>query len=249
VQALGFDAVKFCPIETLREVDDPRIVREAAETVGAVRDAVGTEMKLAIDVACRLGPVMAIQFARAVEEYDIWFIEEPVRAENPEALALVARSTSVALAAGEQLLTRWGFRELLDLNGVALIQPDVAHCGGIAETRRVAAMAEVDYVGLAPHNPLSPVNTAASAHVAMATPNFIVLEYKVESDLPWLPDASVPWRDTVVDAPLQLNDSALTVTSAPGLGIELDWEACLAHPAPERQLSLPLQRDGAIAEY
>ena len=249
VCALGFDALKFCPIATLLDVDHPGIVREAAETTAAVREAVGPETKLAIDVACRLGPAMAIQFAKAVEELDIWFIEEPVRPENPEELALVARSTSVPIAAGEQLFTRWGFRELLKHHAVALVQPDVAHCGGIAETRRVAALAEIDYVGLAPHNPLSPLNTAASAHVALATPNFVTLEYKVETALPWREQASVPWRDSILVEPLRLEDNALVVPSTPGLGIELDWDACLAHPAPERHLTLPLQRDGAVAEY
>jgi L-alanine-DL-glutamate epimerase-like enolase superfamily enzyme len=83
----------------------------------------------------------------------------------------------------------------------------------------------------------------------MATPNFVALEYKVESSLPWLPEAAVPWRDAILVEPLELHDCALVLSDAPGLGIELDWDACLAHPAPERRLTLPLQRDGAIAEY
>lgn len=249
VMLLGFDALKFCPIHTVLEVDDPLLIREAADTVAAVRAAVGPTTRLAIDVACRLSPAMAIQFARAVEEFDIWFLEEPIRAENPEALALVARATTIPIAAGEQLYTRWNFRELFSRHAVSLVQPDVAHCGGIAETRRVAAMAEISYVGFAPHNPLSPVNTAASAHVAMATPNFVTLEYKVEASLPWLPDAAAPWRDSILQTPLELRDGALRLPRAPGLGVELDLETCRRHPARSRKPTFPQQRDGALAEF
>jgi galactonate dehydratase len=247
--AQGFDALKVSPIDSLLEVDDPRAIDDAVETVAAIRDAIGARTKLSLDLACRLSPAMAIQFATAVADHDIWFIEEPVRAENPEALAMVARATTIPIAAGEQLLTRWGFRELLRHHAVAMVQPDVAHCGGIGETRRVAAMAEVDYVGFAPHNPLSAVNTAASCHVAMATPNFVTLEYKLETSVPWLPDASVPWRDSIVAAPLEVDGCAIVLTEAPGLGIELDWDACLAHPAVDRQLVAAVHPDGAIAEY
>src|SRR4029453_14602196 len=141
------------------------------------------------------------------------FLEEPVLPENAAAMADVARATSIPIATGERLFTKWGFREILELRAASLLQPDVSHCGGILEARLIAAMGEVAYAGLAPHNPLSPVNGIASAHVAMASPNFVALEGVVDNP---------PWTTEILGTPLALGDGWLELSDAPGLGIELD---------------------------
>jgi galactonate dehydratase len=239
--ASGFTGLKLGILQPALPVDGPAFVREAVETVGAVRDAVGPDVRIAVDLHATLSPAMAIKVAAALEEFDIWFLEEPVLPENTAALVRVARSTRIPVATGERLFTKWGFREVLASEAIALVQPDVSHCGGILEARLIAAMAEVHYAGFAPHNPLSWVNTAASAQVAMAAPNFVALEILV---------GDAPWRDEIVTGVPQIVDGFLHVSDAPGLGLELDLEACAAHPF-RTPMPLPTltREDGAVADW
>ncbi len=236
----GFRALKFSPIDATAPVAGSSTIRDAAARVEAVREAVGADVEIAIDVHGRLSPAMSIQLARAIEKYDIWFLEEPALPENAKALAQIARATHIPIATGERLFTKWGFREILELGACALVQPDLAHCGGIFEARLIAAMAETHYTGFAPHNPLSAVNTAASAHVAMATPNFVALE--------WVFDH--PWRDGLLTEPLEISDGYLSAPRRPGLGIQLDLDACRELPAQSAS-SLPgfWHEDGAVADW
>ena len=236
----GFTAMKVAPLEATLPVDSSVTVRRAAACVGAIRDAVGPGVAIGVDVHGRLSPAMSIRLARELEPLDIWFLEEPVLPENAAAMADVARATTIPIATGERLFTKWGFREIVELRAAALLQPDVSHCGGILEARLIAALGETIYAGFAPHNPLSPVNTVASAHVAMATPSFVALEYVVDNP---------PWTQEILTAPLVILDGALAPPSGPGLGIELDLDACAAHPY--RAVDLPAFRhgDGAVADW
>ncbi len=122
----------------------------------------------------------------------------------------------------------------------SLLQPDVSHCGGILEARLIAAMGEVAYAGLAPHNPLSPVNGVASAHVAMASPNFVALEWVFDNP---------PWTNDVLSTPLAMRDGWLELSDAPGLGIELDLEVCAAHPYRPVDLPQFWHEDGSVADW
>lgn len=240
IRAAGFNAMKVAPLEATMPVDDGATIRRAADCVRAIRDAVGPSVAIAVDVHGRLSPAMSIQFAHRIEDLDIWFIEEPSLPENPRAMAQVARATHIPVATGERLFTKFGFREVLELGAAALLQPDVSHCGGIQEARFIAAMAEVCYAGFAPHNPLSPVNTAASAQVAMASPNFVALE--------WVFD-DVPWRDQLLTEPLAIRDGWLTLPARPGLGIDLDFEVCRAHPYNPVNLGAMWHEDGSVADW
>jgi galactonate dehydratase len=236
----GFAAMKVAPLEPTLPVDSSATVRRAAAAVGAIREAVGSEVAIAVDVHGRLSPAMSIRLARELEELDIWFLEEPVLPENPRALADVARATPIPVATGERLFTKWGFREVVELRAAALLQPDVSHCGGILEARLIAALGETAYLGLAPHNPLSPVNTVASAHVAMASPNFVTLEYVVDNP---------PWTQSILTTPLAISDGNLELPAGPGLGIELDLDACREHPYRAVDLPAFWQTDGAVADW
>ena len=238
--AAGFNAIKVTPLDATMPVDHTTTIRRAADCVRAIRDAVGPSVAIAVDVHGRLSPAMSVQFAHLIEELDIWFLEEPVLPENPKAMAHVARSTRIPIATGERLFTKWGFREVLELGAATLLQPDVAHCGGIQKARLIAAMGEVYYAGFAPHNPLSPVNTMASAHVAMASPNFVALEWVVDD---------VAWRDQLLKEALVIRDGWLVLPSRPGLGIELDLDVCNAHPYNAVNLGVLWHEDGGVADW
>lgn len=236
----GFTGLKMSPLGPTLPVDGRGVLSRAVDMVAAVRDAVGPSMRIGIDAHGRLSPVMALEFARLVEPYDIWFIEEPVLPENPDALAELTRRSPVPIATGERLFTRWGFRDILQRQSAALWQPDLAHCGGIFEARVIAAMAEINYAGLAPHNPLGPLNTMASAHVAMASPNFVALEYL--SNRP-------AYEATLTAGPLPIEDGWLTVPRRPGLGIDVDADACRAHPYRPTDLPGWWNEDGSVADW
>jgi L-alanine-DL-glutamate epimerase-like enolase superfamily enzyme len=144
------------------------------------------------------------------------------------------------IATGERLTTRWEFVELLAKRGCAIVQPDVCHCGGVAELRRIAAMAETAFVGVAPHNPLGPIATAVNLHLALATPNFLIQE---------LMRADVPWRDEVVDAPLEIVDGHLLPPTRPGIGVAVDEAAAAKHPYRQEPEARVFHEDGAVGDW
>jgi galactonate dehydratase len=233
--------MKVCPVEPTADVDGEDALDHVVQVVRAIRAAIGPGVKLAIDFHGRLSPAMAIRCSALIEPFDMWFIEEPALPDNVDALSAISRATRVPLASGERWLTRSGFRRALELRALALVQPDIAHSGGVSEQRRIAAMAEVDQVAFAPHNPLGPVGTMATAHVAMATPNFLTLE-RAEGD-------HAAWRESIICTQATLGDGVLTLTDAPGFGIELNVDVCQAHPAvPVARPDLHLP-DGSFAEW
>jgi galactonate dehydratase len=236
----GFNAMKLAPAEPTALVAGAAPVALARDRTRAVREAVGSSTDVAVDFHGRLSPSMAIRIGRAIDDLDLLFIEEPALPDNLGGIATVARSLTTPIATGERLLGRHPFQALLTLDACALVQPDLAHVGGISEGRIVAAMADVQQVGLAPHNPLGPVNTAASAHLAMATPNFVILEYLADS----------PVREEILATPFDIADGHLHVSDQPGLGIELDLERCLRFPPrDDARLPAPFHADGSVADW
>ncbi len=240
IVAAGFGALKMGGPGPTLPVDGAGALAFAVENVAAVRQAVGPEVRIGIDVHGRLSPVMAIAFEEAVRPYGIWFLEEPVLPEFPLGMAEVARRSVVPIATGERLFGKWEFRDLLTQDAAALWQPDLAHCGGISEGLRIAAMAELNFAGLAPHNPQGPVNTMASAHLAMAIANFVALEFLFDRP---------PFENQLIKSPLPVADGWLTVPRSPGLGIELDLEGCAAHPHRPSDQPHWFHDDGAVADW
>ena len=236
----GFTALKMGLTEPVLPVQGDGIFRRAAGHAEAVRDAVGEDVEIGWDAHGRFSPAMSIKLARALEPYNIWFLEEPALPENAQGLASVARATSIPVATGERLFTKWAFREVLELGAAALLQPDLSHCGGVLEARAIAAMAEVYYCGFAPHNPLGPVNTIVSAHVAMASPNFVALEICLYPD---------EWTRELLKEPLELRDGYLELSDRPGWGVELDVELCRAHPYRPYKLPILRHPGGAVADW
>ena len=219
-------------------VVSPRLAARSLNSL-AIRTAVGPAVRLAVDVHGRLSPAMSIVFARAVEPLDIWFLEEPAGPDNPGGLREVGRATSIPVAAGERVFTRAGFQWMLENHAVAMVQPDLAHCGGLFEGRVIAAMAEPHEVGFAPHNPLSLVNTMASAHVCLTTPNFVALEHKL---------GDAVWQHAAIRCGASITDGYLHLTNDPGLGVELDLDVCREHPALTRPVPDVRHADGSLAD-
>jgi galactonate dehydratase len=157
-----------------------------------------------------------------------------------EALVEVARALPFPIATGERLVTRWEFRELLEKGACAIVQPDVCHCGGISEARRIAALAETYLTSVAFHNPVGPVATVASAHVAFATPNYLIQEM-VRKD--------VPWRNDIVDGQLVVEKGVCQPPHKPGLGIELNEAEAAKHPYQPEVLMPSFRHDGSVADW
>lgn len=239
--AAGYSAIKALVVPRTLPLDGAAPLRHAEALMAALRNAVGPAVDIMVDLHGRTTPVMGIQYGQILAPYRPLFLEEPCPPGNVEALAEVARALpGLAIAAGERLVTRWGFRDVLEQRACAVIQPDLCHCGGLWETRKIAAMAETYGVSVAPHNPLGPIATAAAVHFALCTPNWLIQE-AIRRD--------VPWRDEVVDAPLVVRDGYIYPPERPGWGVEIDERAAARHPfAPEVRMQW-FHDDGSVADW
>lgn len=235
----GFDAIKLYPIPPGRALEGTAALRAAEEYVGTIRDAVGADVDLMVDMHGRTTPAMAIEYAKVLEPFRLLFLEEPCQPENVDAMAEVARAVRIPIATGERLVSRWEFRELLEKRACAVIQPDVCHCGGVSELRRVAALAETYYVSVAPHNPVGPIGTAVTAHLALTIPNFLIMEQLRED---------VPWRDELVDQPVAITSGQVEPPTRPGIGVELLEDVAASHPYAAPPVYRSYARDGAVVD-
>jgi galactonate dehydratase len=239
VQQHGMTAVKFRPqpaeMEKLRW---GRVLRETRERVEAVRRAVGEDVDIGLDPhAAIFEPVRALELAAVVQPYRPMFIEEPTRPENVQALAGLHRKMQVPLATGEMLYTKYEFRDVIAAEAADILQPDLLLCGGLWEAKKIAAMAEAHYLTVAPHSPLGPVSTAVAAHFAASTGNFLILEYRIDSEGP---------DRQLIRKPLPLVEGHVQVPETPGLGIELNEPAFAGHPLRSWHRPFPIEADGNI---
>jgi galactonate dehydratase len=222
--ARGFRAVKLAAFDDVPRLDTPEAfatIRLGIERVLAVRQAVGAEVQVLLDCHCHFTVAWAIRVARELEPARLYWFEDPVPRVDLEGLARVRQSIEQPVAAGETFFGRRAFWELFTHGAVDTAMPDVKHCGGILELRRIAALAEPAQVQVAPHNPSGPVAMAATAHAAVTMPNFGILEYAI---------GEVDWRERLVEPAEALVDGYYTPPDAPGLGVRLD-EAVLAEHA------------------
>ncbi len=247
--AEGFTAVKMNATAQMHYIDSYDKVEAVLARVGEVREVMGNAFGIAIDFHGRLRKGMAKVLAKELEQFHPLFIEEPVLPEHNEALRDIARHTSIPIATGERLYSRWAFKRLLEEGYVDIIQPDLSHAGGISEVRRIAAMAEAYDVALAPHCPLGPIALASCVQVDACTPNALIQEqslnihYNQGSDLlDYLADPAV----------FAYQDEYVAVPRGPGLGITVDEERIRAGAAAMGHAwRAPIWRteDGAIAEW
>ena len=206
-------------------------VRDPLAKVAAIREAVGNDVDLMVDLHGPpwLPPKDAIALGRALEPYHLLFMEDPVAPENIEGMARVADAVAIPIAAGERLATIWGWRALIEREIVDVIQPDTGRAGGISQMKKLAGMAEAHHIMMAPHSgSLGPIAEFAALHLLAAIPNTLMLE-RIESD--W------SGRNEVISAPPVLEDGHLIVPTVPGLGVDIDEDAVARYPS-QRNVSI-----------
>ena len=210
----GYTAFKSGPGGKWLGHEPPAVIDAFVERAYLMREWVGPDVELAFDFHGKMTPALAIEICHELRGMRPMFVEEPVPQENIDALKLVSDGVTFPIATGERLLTRWGFREVFEKQAVAYIQPDVSHAGGITELKKIANMAEVYYMHVAPHCAIGPVAFSASLHVDAVVPNFLIQEQT---------DRAVSTGLFTED--WLVNDGHITLPTKPGLGFEIDPEA------------------------
>ncbi|MDX1744692.1 MAG: mandelate racemase/muconate lactonizing enzyme family protein [Halobacteriales archaeon] len=221
-----------------------QLVGGAAERVRRYREAVGDAVDLCIEIHRRLEPDQAIALGRAIEEYHPMFYEDPVRPDSFDAMAQVAGKVGIPIATGERIHTVQEFEMLLARDAVQYVRPDIALAGGLTGAKKVAALAEARHVGVVPHNPLSPVTTAASLQLAASIPNFAIQEY------PFRPGRGEAPGHELVNETFDRDGGFLAIPDRPGIGVTLDEgaiadaEEAYVPPAFETRL----HEDGSVVD-
>ncbi len=240
IEKYGYTAIKMGPLPpNWQAMPWGKVMRETERRVATVREAVGEDIDIGLDPHARLFEVsQAQELCRVVAPFRPFFVEEPLRPENYDALQKLSQQVDVPLATGEMLYTRHEFRELLARQAVNIIQPDICLMGGLWEMKKVAAMADAHYVSVAPHNPCGPVATAVNVPFAASTHNFLILEYHADDEGP---------RRDIVDEPMKLVNGYLEIPEKPGLGIDLNVEALGKYPFKSWHRGFTFKEDGALA--
>ncbi|MFB6113926.1 MAG: mandelate racemase/muconate lactonizing enzyme family protein [Halodesulfurarchaeum sp.] len=227
VSELGYDALKFdLDVPSGHEVDranrhlTPQEVEHKASIVEAVTEQVGDRAEVAFDCHWSFSADAAKRLARTVEEYDVWWLEDPVPPENHDVQRTVTRNTATPITAGENVYRTHGLRRLIEEEAVDIIAPDLPKVGGMRETQKIAHMADVYYIPVAMHNVASPIGTMASAQLATTIPNALAVEYH-SYQLDW-------WEDLVEEDDL-IVDGRMEIPERPGLGLTLDLDVVEEH--------------------
>ena len=215
-------------------------IGDAIDTVRQYREAVGNDVDLCIEIHRRLTPAEAVVLARGIEQYHPMFYEDPILPDNFDAMGLVAQHIAVPIATGERLHTIYEFEMLLARGAVQYVRPDVCMCGGISGAKKIAALAEAHHVGVVPHNPLSPVSTAACIQVAACIPNFAIQEYPRGEDR--------PPKNAIVKTTVRCDNGFLIIPDSPGIGIELVEGAQELFPPKPREIGTRLHVDGSVVD-
>ena len=223
----GFDAMKIdLDAPQHQEIGFNRSLSNAeinlmADQVKAVRDVIGEDMPLAIDCHGKYSVNDAITLAHRLEEFNIWWLEDPIPSLNFDALLEVKKATRIPISAGELLTSRYEFRCLIEKQAASIIGPDSCATGGLLEFKAVMEMASIYYISCVPHNMTSPIGTVATAHVCAATENFVALEHHFQ-DFPW-------WENLIKEPKPLIDRGYVTLPEKPGIGIEINEEEVLKH--------------------
>lgn len=240
----GLTAIRFRAFHSYDAIDlhDHKLaVQQQIEYLAAIRKSVGDDIDLILECHGRYDPEWAIELARRAEPYHPFMIEDPIRHENPQAMAQVRAQTRIPLATGERYHNKWDFRETVVNGYVNYLRPDVCHCGGISEMRKIAAFGEVFYLNLIPHNNAGPLGTAATLHAALAIPNVVLIE------APW---ANSDNKTDVVSPYPKIERGFALPLEQPGLGIAFDEKLARSRPfrkpALQPRLNAP---DGSVRDF
>ena len=238
----GFTAMKAMAVPVTMPLEGLVPVHHAAGCVAAMRDAVGPTIDLMVDCHARPSPAMGLRFAKALDEFGLFFLEEPCWPESVDGLARINHSTATPVATGERVVGQHAFRPLFEAGAMDVCQMDITHVGGLSEARRVAAMAEAYRVSLAPHNPQGPVSTAASLEFGFSQPSYVICE-AVHAD--------VPWRDDVVTSGYTVRREGRLAfpNTKPGLGVELNEKEIQKHPYQPEIPQRAFHPDGSVGDW
>ena len=237
----GFTAFKSMAVPETMPLEGMRPIRYAEACVRAMREAVGEGVDLMVDCHARPSPRMGLLFAEALEPYNLYWFEEPCWPERIDDMADIQRAVKTPIATGERLVGIHAFRELLEKRACSVIQPDLTHCGGFSEARRIAALAEAHRVAMAPHNPQGPVSTAASIEFGFATPSYVICE-SVHLDVPWR-------QDVVSDLAIEKQGRIVRPNKKPGLGIEINEAEVKKHPFEQEKVLRTFYADGSVGDW
>jgi galactonate dehydratase len=241
----GITAIRFRAFHSYDAIDlhDHKLaVRQQIEYLAAIRKAVGDDVDLILECHGRYDPEWAIELARLSEPYRPFLIEDPIRHENPQAMAQVRAHTRLALATGERYHNKWDFRETIVNGYVNYLRPDVCHCGGISEMKKIAAFGEAFYMNVIPHNNAGPLGTAATLHAALAIPNIALMEAPFVNSQGSRPDVVSPYPKVEAGFALPLE--------GPGLGITFDEKLARSRPFRKPGLQPRLNApDGSVRDF
>ncbi|MBV8501611.1 MAG: galactonate dehydratase [Paucibacter sp.] len=244
----GFDTFKMNGSEEMGLIDSAAKVDAAVGRIAEIRAAFGNEIEFGIDFHGRIGSGMAKPMLRALEPYRPLFVEEPVLAEQAENYARLAEHTSIPLAAGERMYSRFDFKRVFEARGIAIVQPDVSHAGGITECVKIAAMAEAYDVALAPHCPLGPIALASCLHVDFVSHNAVLQEQSMGIHY----NKGAELLDYVLNKEdFHIERGYIRPLPKPGLGVVVDEERVIAasKAAPDWRNPLWRHSDGSVAEW
>jgi L-alanine-DL-glutamate epimerase-like enolase superfamily enzyme len=221
-------------------LDGPTAVRDAVEHFTAVREAVGPDIELVIDVHTRLDPPDTIRLGRKLEAYDPFFIEDPLRCENPQSYRLVRQHVAVPLAIGEHYASKWEFRQMIEEELLDYARIDLCIVGGLTEARKIANWCETHYIKIVPHNPLGPVSASACVHLDIATDNFAVQEAGLVGN---------PVMEDLFPVQPPYETGYMLAPTAPGLGIEFNDEAAVKYPYRPLHGPRLTRKDGSFTNW
>ena len=221
-------------------------IEDAAETVRLLREAVGPSVDLCIEIHRRMTPPEAIALARAIEQYKPMFYEDPLRPNDPDAMAYVADHIHIPIATGERFISIYQFQTLLNRRAVSYLRPDVCLCGGITGAKKIAAMAEANDCWIVPHNPLSIISTAACLQIAACIPNFAIQEYPTRT--PEIDGSSAVLGDGMAVGLEDQVGGFIAIPEGPGIGLELVDDIERKFPARPRPIAMRPHYDGSVVD-
>lgn len=223
-------------------------MREAEDNVRRMREVVGDEVDLLIELHRRLTPAEAVTFCNNIKNTCPMFVEDPIRPESADAMARVADRLAVPIATGERFCTIYEFQALLSRNAVEFVRVDVAVCGGITGAKKVASLAEAHNVQVVPHNPLSPIGLAACLQVAASIPNFAIQEYATGFEAGIFESTLDHLGSNIVDHCPKVVDGFVDIPSGPGLGVNLLENAQQIRPPLVQPIKMRPHKDGFIVD-
>jgi galactonate dehydratase len=238
----GFTAFKAMAVPPTLPLEGQRPIRAAERAVAAMREATGPDIDIMVDCHARPSPTMGLQFAKALEPYGLYFLEEPCWPENVAGLTAIKAAVATPIATGERVTHLETFGELFRARACDVCQLDITHCGGLTAARRIAALADAHRIALAPHNPQGPVSTAASLEFGFAQPSYVICE-TVHGD--------VPWRHDVVDEGFTIEPAGRLVrpNARPGLGIAINEAQVKKHPFQQELPQRVFYGDGSVGDW